>query len=781
MKNISKIPLLLFCWIFAHTAASQDLTQTIRGRIVEKNTQEPIPGAHVIIVVNGNQKGAATSADGQFSLTEIPVGRYSLSATALGFAPFVAGNVLVNSGKETVLNIAMEENVNELETVVISAKVEKDQPLNKMAMVSARMFSSDDANRYAGSWGDPARMASNFAGVMAADDSRNDIIIRGNSPSGVLWRLDGFEIPNPNHFGSMGGTGGPVGMINNNQLTNSDFYTGAFPAEFGNATSGVFDLKLRSGNSEKHEFMGSMGFNGFEFGAEGPLSKKTDASYMVNGRYAFMKFLDLVGIDIAGTDGAIPEYRDLTAKVNLPLKSGHLQFVTMMGASHINMNPDMTDSTEFSPGTIGGIIDMTNEQYFAGLNYTHRFSAGTRLENRLSYRYFGSTLLREALQAPDEKYIFGVTSKADESCISYAPTLHHRFNSRNFLQVGTGIDLYRSDLNDVYYDMERTPTVFHNGKHHTALARAYAQWQHRFSDALSITPGMYSQYYALSGEITLEPRMCLKYAASERSSLNLGVGVHSQVTSRQISFYTENDLLPNKDLKMNKSLQAVLGYDLRLAKDMRLKTEIYYQHLYDVPVNKDIPEESLLNYGAGFYNRSDDVFVDGGTGKNYGIDLTVEKFFSNRYYFLITGSLYDAKYTPLDGKERRTAFAGNFSLTTLAGYEWKVFKNDLIAVNLKGSYVGGKRFVPVSVAQGFDEVSDYTRAYAERYPNYFRLDVNISMKNNFKRMAMEWFFEINNVTNHKNIMWQIFNRTAGKYDISYQQGFMPMGGCRVYF
>ncbi|MDR2938074.1 MAG: TonB-dependent receptor [Prevotellaceae bacterium] len=774
---------LIFCALSLGTAAQQ-LSQTIRGRVVERNTQEPIPGVNVQVAVGGELRGAATNEQGEFSLEKIPVGRYSLSATMLGYAPFVASNVLVNSGKEVVLEIFLEESVSELDAVVVTAKVDKDLPLNKMASVSARMLSSEEANRYAGSWGDPARMAANFAGVMASDDSRNDIIIRGNSPSGVLWRLDGFDIPNPNHFGAMGGTGGPVGMINNNQLTNSDFYTSAFPAEYGNATSGVFDLRLRNGNSEQHEFMGSMGFNGFELGAEGPISKKTGATYMVNARYSFLKLLDLVGVNIAGTGGAVPEYQDLTAKINIPLKSGNLSLITMLGASRIHIKPDMTDTAEWFAGEAGQEVLMKNRQYFVGLSYTHRFSPDTRLENRLAYRHFGVSTDVHVVEFPTEKRVKYFDGKDKESSLSYSPTLLHKVNSRNFLQVGAGVDIFNTDMRNVAFEPDQSTTVEHDGAHRTALAKGYAQWQHRFSNALSVTPGLYSQYYLLSGEATVEPRVGLKYTVSARSSLNFGAGLHSQVAPRQVSFYIENGAYPNKKLKMNKSFQAVLGYDLKLAKSTRLKAEVYYQHLYDVPVIPEIPEESLLNFGDGFYNDNSYVFANGGTGKNYGVEFTLEKFFSSGYYYLLTASLYDSKYKGYDGVERHTRFAGNYTLTTLAGYEWKVFKADLISLNLKASYLGGKRFVNSSSANtinDFEAVLDYSQAYQKRMPNYFRCDINLNMKSNYKRMALEYFFEVNNVTNHKNIMFRTFNSSTGKYDITYQQGFMPMGGCRVYF
>ena len=272
MKNLILSVLLLSPVLLA---AQQQYRQTVRGAVMEKNTLKTLPGAAVIISSNGKEYGTATNDKGEFAISGIPVGRCNISVSMLGFVPYAANGILVYSGRETVLEIAMEENIQELEEVVVTPKVDKELPLNRLAVVSSRMLSSEEANRYAGTFaGDPARMVAGFAGVVAANDTRNDIVIRGNSPMGLLWRLDGFEIPNPNHFGSMGGTGGPIGMLNNNQLANSDFYTGAFPAEFGNATSGVFDLRLRNGNNQKHEFLVSAGMNGFELGAEGPLSKK---------------------------------------------------------------------------------------------------------------------------------------------------------------------------------------------------------------------------------------------------------------------------------------------------------------------------------------------------------------------------------------------------------------------------------------------------------------------------------------------------------------------------
>ncbi|MDR0712703.1 MAG: carboxypeptidase-like regulatory domain-containing protein [Bacteroidales bacterium] len=755
-------------------------SQTIRGTVVEKNTLQPLSGASVMMEVNGRMLNVFSDAGGHFVIESVPVGRYQLTVTMMGYVPYVAGHVLVYSGKENFMEIALEESLTELDEVVVTVATDKNLPLNRMAAVSARMLSSEEANRYAGSWGDPARMAANFAGVMAAEDTRNDIIIRGNSPAGLLWKLDGFDIPNPNHFGAMGGTGGPIGMLNNNQLANSDFYTGAFPAEFGNALSGVFDLRLRNGNNQKHEFLAAAGFNGFELGAEGPLSKTTGASYLINGRYSFLEALYKMGFNMAATGAAVPEYQDVTAKVNVPLKRGNLSFIALWGGSHIRMTSDMSDASQWQTGDTGDDIDETNRQYFTGMNFTLRAGQRTRIENRLSWQYFNVDILQKQLSYPDavaSKYFDATTA---EGRVAWVSSVHHRFNGRNFLTGGVGIDVFNTDMHEVFYGNGAAET-YRDGVYHSALLKANLQWQHRFSDALSLTSGAYAHYYGLNGDISAEPRIGLKWAFGKRSSFNLGAGLHSQMLPRQVYFYRRNGDLPNKNLKFEKSWHSVAGYDLKPADNLRLKVETYYQYLFDIPVIRETPEESILNFGDGYYNSWDDVFTSQGTGENYGIELTAEKFFARNYYFLITASLYDAKYTGYDGVKRHSKFAGNYAVTVLGGYEWKIFSN-LLSLNLKIISMGNKRILPVSVGHvGASPVYDYSAAYRDKLPAYFRCDLNINMKQNFRKCTLEWFFEIDNLTNRKNIWMQVYNAGRQTYDNTYQTGFMPMGGAKMYF
>ena len=758
--------------------------QNIRGRVFEKNTQTPIPSAHVWTSINGNITGSVTDSFGNFVIEKIPVGRWEVYVSSVDYEDFVAMNVLVYSGRETVMEIAMTERVFNLDELVVRPAVDKDLPLSRMATASVRMFSTEEANRYAGSWGDPARMAANFAGVSAANDSRNDIIIRGNSPLGLLYRLDGFDIPNPNHFVVRGSTGGAISMINNNQLANSDFYTGAFPAEFGNALSGVFDLKMRNGNNRKQEFLASIGFNGMEFGAEGYFSKESNASYLINARYSFLEMMVAMGLSFGSmAEDIIPKYRDLCAKVNFPLKKGNFSFITLLGANSVDSEDDMNDLDKWKPGDIGEYYVETDRLLFFGANYTHRFNMNTRWENRMSYQHAVSKEEVKSITYRNLSRWKNYSDATGEGRTTWLSSVYHRINTRNFLEAGAGADLFMTRIHENSYDMAQNPTVLHEIDKNSLLLKMYGQWRHRFNDDITVTPGFYHHYYLLTSNYSIEPRIGMQWKTSSSTTLNFGTGLYSQLQPRLICFYQDKDgQLPNKSLKFTKSQQTVAGFNWKFAQSFRFKSEIYYQYLYDAPVIEDFPQESLLNFGDD--NRWDYTFVNKGTGRNYGLELTLERFLTKNYYFLTTVSLYQSKYKGYDKIERNTKYNGNYALNFLGGYEWKIGKNNLLSANIKISGLGGKRFIPATFVTDSDGTRleyDYENAYTTQYPAYFRFDLNINMKMNFNRWSLEIFAELANITNHKNVWTQYYDVNNQKEVLVYHYGFMPIGGVKAYF
>ncbi|MDR0681392.1 MAG: TonB-dependent receptor, partial [Dysgonamonadaceae bacterium] len=487
-----------------------------------------------------------------------------------------------------------------------------------------------------------------------------------------------------------------------------------------------------------------------------------------------------IGLNIGG----VPKYQDVTAKANIPLKHGNLSIIGLIGLSKINIKTEMSAEEGWINGDLSEDIHMRNQQYFTGVNYMVRFNANTRLENRFSYQYFNSNIDMDRISFPTLNAEPYLKSSIAEGRISYISTVYHRFNSKNFLQGGLGIDIYQTHFDETYYADTTVPDPIklRNTDRNTALLKGYLQWQYRFTDALKLVSGVYSQFYLFNHNIWAEPRLGLKWTVSKRSSINVGLGLHSQLQPRQVYFYEKNGTLPNKNLTFSKSGQAVLGYDLKIMPNLRFKTEIYYQYLFDIPVIEDIPQESILNMGDDYYNSWDIIFVNKGTGENYGIEITIEKFFHKGYYFLVTGSLYNATYCGYDKVKRNAKFSGNYSLNVIGGYEWKLWKTLLLSINVKSIVLGNKRILPVTASQrGTSQIFDYSHAYEKQYPLYFRTDLNIAVKLNVKKVAMELFFEMENITNRKNIQGQVYNQSRATYEYAYQTGFMPMGGFKIYF
>ena len=800
MKKRTNILLALMIISILSFSQSMEYTQTVRGKVIDKFTQITLPGATIIVLNTDPVIGTTTNIDGEFKIKNIPVGRQNIKISYIGYHARVISNLNLTSGKEIVLNIELEEQVHKIDEVEIIARQPKDKALNKMATVSARSFTVEETERFAGSLGDPSRMVANYAGVSMTNDSRNDIIIRGNSPMGLLWRLDGIEIPNPNHFGALGTTGGPVSMLNNNLLSNSDFFTSAFPAEYGNAMSGVFDLNMRSGNNEKREYVGQVGFNGFEFGAEGPFKKGKKGSYLINYRYSTLGLMNTIGLDF-GTGTAIPQYQDLTFKIDLPgTKWGRFTLIGLGGLSYIELHDsdqaevDEDDELNYNYGGVD--LDYGSDMGILGLSHLYFINKTTRIKTFLSVQGMRVKTLIDSLKfesdgnlIPNSNYRF-YGMESTEVKYSASTHLKKQFNVKNNTIFGVYYDLYHVN----YLDSIRNHKIngfqkYFDIEGNISLIRGYGQWQHRFNDNLTLNIGLYSQFIDINNEVVVEPRLGLKYNFSGSQSLSFGYGKHSEMMPRRYYFFQPrmddgSYILTNKETELLKSHQLVFGYDKLFTENTRFKTEIYYQSLYDIPVSISIPEFSILNTGDDFGPQAGDSLVNNGTGTNYGIEFTMEKFLSKGYYFLGTISLFESKYTDYSGTERNTAFNGNYVINTLGGYEFKTGKHSLITIDMKVVYAGGKRYVPVDIDKSIAENAteyDWSKAYEQKFDDYFRTDLRIGFKINGKRFNQEWALDLQNITDNKNIYKQSYNpRTQGiSYD--YQTGFFPMFLYRIQF
>ena len=793
MTNVRAIWLLLMMiYPLFLPAQHNTLTQTIRGKVHDKHTQTPLPGATVLLLDTNQSKGTTTNAQGTFRLENVSVGRVSLRVSFVGYESVTLRNLLLKSGKELILNIDLEENVQELEQVVIRGN-RKDRPINDMAKVSARSFTVEETEKYAGSWGDPSRMAANYAGVISAGDQRNDIIIRGNPPTGLLWRLEDINIPNPNHFGALGATGGPVSMLNNNLLTNSDFFTGAFPAEYGNAISGVFDLNMRNGNNEQQEYTGQVGFNGFELGAEGPFSDSSKASYLANYRYSTLSVMHKLGINLGV--GAVPEYQDLSFKVNVPTQTGKLSVFGIGGSSHIDLGQDRDSTTHTYDAPKGYRTGNGSDMAVGGLTHLHFIDDHTHISNSLSISGTRVTTRIDSLYENGGKKLFYHENNRQWKLAFYSK-LVKKFGARNILDVGMSLENYSIHYQDsVFQGNDRKPgepeyiKQTDSKKQNLWLTQVYGQWEHRFTNNFSIYSGMHFQHFAYNNTWSLEPRFSTEWNFHKNQSIGFGYGKHTQLQPLFLYFvktHTHNRryMQTNNDLDFTKSRQFVLSYDYSFSRNLRFKMETYYQYQHDIPVEQKESYFSLANYGASFHLVRIDSLVNKGIGRNYGLEFTLEKFLSKNYYFLLTASLFDSQYKGSNGIWRNTAFNNTYVINALGGYEIPLGKQNSLEIDCRMTTAGGKRYTPVDMERSKAKnqaVYAKRKAFEKQFKPYFRLDGRISFKQNKKHFTQEWALDITNLTDHKNIFSRHYDPADEKILTEYQQAFFPMMLYRINF
>lgn len=801
-------------------------TQVVRGTVADAETKFPLAGVTLKLAdASGTViAGTNSTAQGLFRFNEVPLGRYTLTTSYIGYEPAVVGNVILSSGKETVLNIEM--GVSAVQTDVVDiVGTQQGEAANEMAAVSARSFSIEETNRYAGSRGEPARMAANFAGVQGADDSRNDIVVRGNSPQGVLYRLDGINIPNPNHFAIPGTSGGPVTILNNKFLANSDFYTGAFPASFGNGTAGVFDLRMRDGNNEQHEGSAQLGFLGTELMLEGPLNKKTGASYLAMYRYSTLKLFEFTGIQL-GTDAA-PSYQDGAFRLTFPQKNGaKLSFWGMGGLSKIFIEV----SDQVKPDTAYDLYaaDKDRDQEFGSntgvlaLTYQNPLSANTLLKSAVS-------VSRQVITAdhyyvfrtvgPDSNYIYTrpfpqiLDYTFDETRYSANVSVNHRFNPRITLNAGVFADYFQYDFVDNYRKVrpsgfDSVPATLEpwrtrwNTQTGAFLFQPFAQVKFRINEQVEGVAGVSSLIYTLNNNSVspIEPRASISWVPAKQHKISLGTGIYSQTQPSYMYFYdnynTDGDAVTNPyntGMGLSKSFHLVGSHDFMVKPGLRIKTEAYYQYLFGVPVDQAASSFSMVNAGSGFARVfPEKVLVNNGTGRNFGLELTVERYFSKGFYFLATGSVFDAKYQGSDGVLRNTTFNGRYALNLLGAYEFALgTKGSALNLGIKYTTVGGRWYGPVNDSlsqERLEIIFEDATVNSLQFQPYHRLDLRIALRlNTSKRLAHEIALDLTNFSNlvfgYQNVLSLAYvpDHPKGPVQITPQLGFLPLFYYRIDF
>lgn len=778
-----KIKLILF-FIFLGSIAQAQYRQQLRGTVVDIVLQKPLPSATVTIP--SLKLNTITDEDGMFRFKDLPIGSYTISISYSGFKPASLDNIAISSGKETVLTISMEALVEAEDEVVVKARSKRNKPINEMSAVSARAFTVEETQRYAAAVNDPLRMAAAFPGVLASDDGGNSIIIRGNSSTGLLWKMEGMDIPNPNHFSQAGNTGGGISILSAQLLSNSDFVTAAFAAEYGNALSGVFDLKLRRGNNEKKEYTLQAGVLGLDAAIEGPFSKKYKGSYLIDYRYSTLRLLTAMGV--LPSDGAVTNFQDLSYHFYLPTtKLGTFTVFGFGGLSSDNRNVEK-DSTDWKEKSDRYPYKFVANTAMSGV--THTILLGNRINLKTSA---GISYTKNGY---DEDYIeddYSISKKYTDNYIVrkwlFNSTMNYKFGNNLQLRAGVIGNFIHFKYYQLSAEHEGDPLVERiNTEGNTATQQAFAQFQYKPSNDITINAGLHWLHLSLNNTSAIEPRLSVKWSLSNKSSLAIGYGLHSQLQIWGVYFARQQNpdgsfRSPNENLDFTKSHHYVISFGHRLAKNLLLKTELYYQDMFNVPVStKDSSTFSTLNIIDGYVLEP---LVNKGKGKNYGIEISLERYLQNNFYLMLSNSIYNSKYTAFDGVERNTRFNGNYIITFISGKDFvSTNKRKTFGVNIKTIYAGGLRTTPIDYAESQSKgytVYDEYNAYTLRNPNYFRADLRLSMKWNKKKFTTTLSLDIQNITNRLNVYNQYYNDEKNVIEYNYQTGLIPVLNYKVEF
>ncbi len=775
-QKLSYLILNVMFLLFAFVGRSQELTQNIKGLILDQDSKSPLIGATVMVVGSDPILGSITDVDGSFKINDVPIGRVTLKVTYIGYEEKTIPNLLINSSKEFILDITMEESFEKLEEIVVTAKKDKSEVLNEMSLVSARSFSVEETKRFAGSFNDPARLASAFAGVANSPEGNNDIIVRGNSSKGILWKLEGIEIPNPNHFASDGATGGPINALSSNMLSDSDFMSGAFAPEYGNALSGVFDMKLRRGNADEREYTFGLSTLGIDLAAEGPLNAN-NASYIANYRYSSLDLLDRAGVvDFGG----VPKYQDLTYNIYLPLSKRH--FLSMFGLGGISSISTIDQDED----TDENLLRSEFESSMGTAGFIHNF-----LINDNSYLKSFTSLSRTSLKSTadlptdgDNNQFYNVfNDDFTKTYLRAGSTYGHKFNSRNKIELGFIYNRigYNMTQNAYNYEDELLENELSDDGATTRL-QGFATWKFRVTEDLTMTSGAHFNGLTLNDSYSFEPRVALRWDVTDRRAISFGGGLHSKMESPAVYLWRFNNgdgtfSQPNRDLQLSKAAHLVLGYDQQLGPNTHFKSEIYYQYLYDSPVEDD-PNSTyaLLNETEQYDPR---MLVNDGTGRNYGVELTLEQYLHKGFYYLASASIFRSFYTAKDGIERETAFANDYIFNFIGGKEFKIGKpgrNRVLFINTKISLLGGKRYTPLdmpaSIAAG-EEVRQEDRPFSARSEDLFIPNLSIGTRRDRPKATHELKLDIQNVTNNSALVQTYFaQQTEDVYEVR-QLGMFP--------
>jgi hypothetical protein len=788
--------IIVFSCLFSNLLFAQQntakITQILRGTITDAVDGLPLVGATVYLLLN-EEKSVIADRYGNFRFDSIPVGRYQLKATYVGYKSVLLSEVLVESGKECIKHIALELGMEELGEILVVAGRPKLSPL------SVQTITAEQTQRYAATFYDPGRLVTAFAGVINQDDQANNIVVRGNSPTTTVWWLEGAEIVNPNHTANAGTVsdrvmpnGGGVNILSAQLLGDSYFFNGNHPMQYGNSLGGILDMRLRTGNDEQREYTAQIGLIGVDLAAEGPFRKNNAAAYLINYRYSTLGLLNQMGVQLGDEKVS---FQDLSFNISLPTENiGHLTIFGMFGASS-NVFEAQRDTTAWQIQKDRRDIYFKSKMGAFGLTYNVPFTERA---------FWKTTLILSSMTSNREDYRLendfsrNMISRDErqETKLSFASILQYRFSNKTTLKTGLNAMQYTPNVRTGEFITPDSVHIYMEGFSRNWLYRPYANLEYNPITPLQFNVGVGYAYYVTNNTSSVEPLFSVKYNFKQNQAISFAYRLQSQLQAPTVYFganITANDFSSdkgelgyNRSLEMTKAHHLGLAYQTNIQDKLNINAELYYQQLFDVPIiDNGVSTFSALNL---LDEIIEDTLVSAGTGRNYGLEITVQKFMEDGYYLLLTSTLYESKYTAADGIERDTRFNGNYALVLSGGKEfrWQSKKDNtcVLGVNLKMAYLGGFRVTPIDITQSQkmnETIFIESQAFSEELPNYFKTDFRIYFKKSHPKYTTTLALDLQNMTNQQNVAYYYYDTEQAAVVTKNQLGLIPLLIYRVEF
>ncbi len=764
--------------------------QTVRGHVVDQVTGKGLSNVLVELLNYTPRVAAISSEDGSFELKNVPIGYQRIRANGYGYYDVVYTELVI-AGKQSVIEIKMEEEV-EIEIATIEATTDgriknaKMITIDEMNVVSARPFNIEETNRYITGFGGPARAVTNYPGLLNTDDAQNYIVSRGYSPYGVQWMIEGVPVENPHHFATMGNTGALFPLLNNNLLASSDFVNGAFSARYNNVYAGMFDINMRRGNNQRHEFSALLSVYGAEFIAEGPFKKK-GASYAIAARAGIFDVLQQIGVSL-GTN-ATPRYYDVNFKIDIPTKkAGHFSFFGVGGLSDIAvLDEGAVDEDAF---VNAGINFYINTGFgLAGLNHLKHFENDVSLKTTLSYLIEDYKLHRDTIFPDTLLPFFTVRNFRQRAGIS--TLLSKKFSPQFVLRGGASAYVHfisvkgewrrRNELHSMANDIQ-------------VLANAFAEARYKFSSAFAFVLGVQGMYWSLNkNSWAIEPRLALDWRVGKRHRISLGYGWTSKIQSFAVAFLVKKQADgtyddSNRELGLNRSHQLALSYDAYLARFWGIKANAYLSYNTNLAVDRERNSFSIVNHGNFAIYPDSTGLQSTGKSLNYGVEVSVEKFFNKGLYGLLAAAYQRSMYHGSDEVWRRSAFDAQYVTSLVMGKEFKIGKEkqNVIYGDFRFKLHGGLPYTPIDLEasrRAGREVLLEDQAYSQELGLYKRIDVRVGARFNHrrKRISHHIFLVVQNVAAFRNDFEVRYNPTTEEIVRTQQFGIIPNLFYQVYF